>query len=385
MNNFVIKLKNTVMIKSVSFFFLFVITLQYSYSQCEGISIENIINFRAIGIDSVLESEGLRNGPDYDGATLYYPNNLLANYKSIILVTGYQATEDYNALWGRFFASRGFACMTIGTNSLYDYPIDRAHALLDAMETIRYENNRTGSPLYNKLDTNAIAVGGYSMGGGAAQLAAAMDSSIKTVIAFSPWLETSTLTPGDLNHSIPALIISGENDATAPAAQHANVHYNYTPSSTNKLLFEIIGGSHYSALIPDSWGYDDVGNVAFAWMNLFLNDDPCYCEMLALDSLDQNGTFSDYITNLNCSDITTVSEQILSQNNVIIYPNPVRNDITVESVSNESLEYEIINIFGSVLLDGTFDSSILIKVNSLPSGTYFLRTGSEIKKFMKLN
>ena len=76
--------------------------------------------------------------------------------------------------------------MTIGTNSLTDFPSVRANALIDGMETIRQENSRQSSPLYQKIDTNNIAVGGWSMGGGGAQLAAKMDPRIKAVLAITP-------------------------------------------------------------------------------------------------------------------------------------------------------------------------------------------------------
>ena len=88
--------------------------------------------------------------------------------------------------WGPFLAAHGIVTMTIGTNYLTDSPTQRKAALLDAIVTLKEEQTRVGSPLFNALDIDRFAVGGFSMGGGGAQLAAASDPSIKAVIALYP-------------------------------------------------------------------------------------------------------------------------------------------------------------------------------------------------------
>ena len=44
-----------------------------SYAQCEAVTVDKIANYDASPIDTLYEADGLRNGPDYDGSTLYYP------------------------------------------------------------------------------------------------------------------------------------------------------------------------------------------------------------------------------------------------------------------------------------------------------------------------
>jgi hypothetical protein len=68
--------------------------------------------------------------------------------------------------WGPFLASHGIVTMTIGTNSGSDPPDTRKDALLDALETIKSEQTRMGSPLMGKLALDALATMGWSMGGG---------------------------------------------------------------------------------------------------------------------------------------------------------------------------------------------------------------------------
>lgn len=360
--------------------FLF-IQASASFSQCEDVTIENTTNYTPLALDSLEESDGLRNGPDYDGATVYFPMNANRQLKSIVLVPGYTATQTSIEGWAKYLASRGFLCMTIGTNSPYDFPEARANALIDAMETLRQENTRTLSPLYQKVDTHNIAVGGWSMGGGGAQLAAKIDPTIKAVLAFAPWLLESTLSTSSLNHNSPVLIISGQLDQIAPTNRHADMHYNYTPNTTNKLLFEISGGNHYTPLNPLT-GNEDVGNVAYAWFQLFLEDTACYCNLLSIASLDQNFTTSKYLTNLNC---TTLSEKEFEYTalKVQVFPNLATDALTVQFSKTYTQEYRIYNVFGQGIKYGKINSGEKIRVNELSTGLYFLIIEKQAFKFLK--
>jgi len=374
--------------KNKLLFLLFFINHFVTISQCEDISVELTTNFSPFQISSIIESDGLRNGDDYKDATLYFPINNTENLKSIILVPGYQATQSSVALWAEYLAKRGIVSMTIGTNSLNDLPAIRADALIDAMETIREENERVSSPLYHKIDINNIAVGGWSMGGGGAQLAAKIDSSIKAVLTITPWLWPNTLSELDLNHNTPVLIISGEVDPIAPNNQHSNVHYNYTPNSTPKLLFEVSEADHNIPLDP-SIGNGDLGNVAYAWLQLFLYGDMCYCEFLETDLLDQNLTASNYLTNLNCAtlDRTTIK---ISDLNFKLNPNPFSNTITINLKADEVGKIEIFSTNGVLVNTIVANKDItILDTSNLTKGMYLLRLSSNdgkyvVKKMIKI-
>jgi hypothetical protein len=68
------------------------------------------------------------------------------------------------------------------------------------------------------------------------------------------------------------------------------------------MLFEVLGGGHNKPLKPLR-RKGVLGNVAYAWLKLFLEDNNCYCDLLETDLLDQNLTASNYLTNLNCATI----------------------------------------------------------------------------------
>ena len=186
--------------------------------------------------------------------------------------------------------------LTIGTNSLFDEVMDRKIALQDALISLKAEQSRLTSPLFNNLDTNLIALGGWSMGGGGAQLVATEDSSIKAILAFCPWIDPAVVSPALLNHNTPILFFSGQIDAVAPPSAHADVQYNYTPNSTNKLKYEVLLGGHTIANNPIV-GFGEVGRMGVSWLKKYLVNDSCYCPLL----LDVPTTASDYITNIDCS------------------------------------------------------------------------------------
>tara|TARA_B100001142_G_C14107275_1_gene567681 strand:- start:42 stop:830 length:789 start_codon:yes stop_codon:yes gene_type:complete len=213
------------------------------------------------------------------------------------MVPGFMNTESTIQNWGPFLASHGIVTMTIGTNGLTDTHIQRRDALLDAIISLKNENQRIGSPLYQRLDTSSIAVGGFSKGGGGAQLVASLDPSIKAVVALYPWLENPTAL--DLNHDIPLIIISGQLDVIAPPSSHADVHYNLTPITTNKLKYEIAFATHDAISGPYA-GAGEVGVRVISWLQTFLLEDTCYCPIAVEDAI----TSSSYITNVLCSDIS---------------------------------------------------------------------------------
>ena len=223
------------------------------------------------------ESDGILNGSEYFGSSIYYPINENNSLASIIIVPGFANSESVMEDWGPFLASYGIVTMTIGTNSIFVEPEDRAYALLDAVNSLKQENTRISSPLFNLLDTDNIALGGWSMGGGGSLLAAGMDSSIKAIIALCPWL--NLLNGETLDHNTPTLIISGQIDVIAAPAFHANIHYEMIPNATDKIKYEVGFGGHTLATDPYS-GNGDVGLIALSWLKKYLIEDPCFCPLL---------------------------------------------------------------------------------------------------------
>ncbi len=363
--------------------FLFTIALFFNntiYAQC---SEDDLGLVGPYDYDTLTESDGIRNGPDYRQATVYYPTNATGPYASVVLVPGWTNSSSAIASWGPFYASHGIVAFIVNVNNSGDFPDKRADALLDAIETLKQENTRSGSPLRQKLDTSKFAVSGYSMGGGGAQIAADRDSSIKAVVGLAPWLPNAN--SGTFADNVSAtLLISAQGDGTASPSAHANRHYASTPNSTEKALFELRGGSHSTPQLPQNVS-GNVGKVALAWLKVHLEETACFCSVLTDDVLVDSSITNDVQTSFNC---TSLSTDDFETNNVTkIYPNPASSEIFVKNSNfTNNVNYNITNVSGQLLMSGNITSSKQkIDISSLASSVYFLNIGDSTFKVVKTN
>ena len=296
------------------------------YSQCESFTSESITNPGEFEVSILTEGDGVRNGPEYSGSTIYYPTNEDETLASIIIVPGFISPESSISSWGPFLASHGIVTMTIGTNGLFDQPAARCSALLDAMVSLKEENTRQNSPLSGKLNTSNIAVGGWSMGGGGAQIAATIDPTIKAVIALCPWLETELISEEFLNHETPILIFSAEFDAIANHTLHADQHYALTPETTPKLIYEIAGAGHTVANYPTS-GNGEVGILALSWLKKYMLSENCYCPLI----IQTPSTASLFTHNITCESENTITQEVACIEGwsiISTYVNPTNSNFT---------------------------------------------------------
>lgn len=343
------------------------------FAQCEDVTVATLTNPGPFETATLTEADGIRNGPDYAGATIYYPTNATPPYSSIAIIPGFTAAPSSVEEWGPFYASHGIVAIIIGTNSPFDFPEARAEALLDALETLRQENTRTSSPLEGGLDIDKFAVSGWSMGGGGAQRAAVLDNTIKSVVALCPWLPNPTL-----DHDAPVLILSGENDPTAPPAQHADIHYNVTPKTTDKLLFEVENGNHSVANTPNG-ANGLVGQIALSWLRLHMEENDCYCPLLTESLLDNPAEASNIQTNIECAPVLNIQENSFSTS---VYPNPTRDRVYVNTTANAS--FEVYSTTGKQLLKGELrGANKQINLSGFSEGMYYLRINDETIKILK--
>ena len=222
------------------------------------------------------ESDGLQPNDFYSTGLLYYPVDASPPFKSVVLIDAF-GSEPGLINWAQFYASHGYIAMSIGnldenrrdSNSDWDY-MDRAIALLNAIETIKSENNRQISPLFNMIDTSSFVVSGYSTSGGGAHTALTIDSTLKAGILLNPAVAflDSVNCPAEsdyyclieehLNHDIPVLIFAGENEYNELVTPDDDIYdsmwalpqYEHVPDDTDKLYFESANEGHASAVVP---------------------------------------------------------------------------------------------------------------------------------------
>lgn len=343
------------------------------FAQCEDVTVESITNPGPYEVATLTEADGIRNGPNYLGATVYYPTNATPPYASIAIVPGFSALPLSVSEWGPFYASHGIVTIIIGTNSLFDFPETRAIALIDALETLRQENTRASSPLENNLDVDKFAVSGWSMGGGGAQRAAVLDNTIKGVVGLCPWLPSPSL-----NHDSPVVIFSGQDDTVAPPPQHADIHYNVTPNTTDKLLFEVKNGDHSVANSPNG-GNGTVGKIALSWLKLFVEENDCYCPLLTDSLLVDPPAASKVQSSFECEPIIGIAE---NKFDISVFPNPTTDIINVNIPTSSN--YKVYSTLGQALFSGEItQNEKQIDFSNLAKGMYYLHLETETIRIIR--
>lgn len=218
-------------------------------------------------------TSGYRNGSGYADSTIHYPEGLEGPLPAVSIVPGFVSPQSSIKPWGPFLASHGIIAMTIGTNSPSDPPPTRANALLDALETVKSENTREGSPLKGKVDAMRLGVMGWSMGGGGSLIAAQRTPTLKAAISMCGWNPGGTYP----NMKVPSLMFAATSDPLAGG--QASGFYRSIPESTPKLIFEVQGGSHGYANNPSGHG-SKVGLFGLSWLKTYLVGDERYKKFL---------------------------------------------------------------------------------------------------------
>jgi dienelactone hydrolase len=125
-----------------------------------------------------------------------------------------------------------------------------APAARDMQSAIEFLQSLARLPEMN-IDPHRIALAGHSMGGGAAFLDAQHDAggSVKAVVGLAPYRVSNHVRPESLH--VPALVIAGGNDRSAPAATVRREFYDPCPAPTYFAL--IREGGHNGFLDLTNW------------------------------------------------------------------------------------------------------------------------------------
>jgi dienelactone hydrolase len=191
---------------------------------------------------------------------VYYPTSVAGRVGAIAIVPGHLALQSTIAWYGPLLALEGFIVLTIDTSSIYDSPASRATQLLAALDYLA-----TSSPVAANVDSNRLAVMGWSMGGGASLQASLLRPALKAAIPLAPW-DTTTDFSAD---SVPTLIVACQSDAVAPVASYALPFYASIPAGTSKAYLEIASGMHDCITRRDA----TIAQFVVGWLKRFVNGD----------------------------------------------------------------------------------------------------------------
>ena len=101
------------------------------------------------------------------------------------------------------------------------------------------------APQWAAAAGNGRAIGGHSMGGGAAVLGVGAANSAPVLFALAPAETNPSAVTAAAAIAVPALLITGSRDCVTPTAQHAGlIHAALQTPGPQKLLVDISGASH---------------------------------------------------------------------------------------------------------------------------------------------
>ncbi|HKU41022.1 MAG TPA: hypothetical protein VJR89_22825 [Polyangiales bacterium] len=239
----------------------------------------------------------------YANARLYYPcaagsapsgGIASGTFAATTLSPGFTNSASTIFWLAEHVATHGFVVLVMQPDNVWGSNAEWRDAHLDAYAELLDENGRSGSPVYQRIDTSEIQIMGFSKGGGgtlmAAQQLSKQGKRLGAVQALAPYFDSWS----DVNAiTAPVAIHGGSSDIIAPTSRHAVPMFNGLASSTTRLLAIYNGLSHTEWYSGSGSNRYKMKQYITAWMKVYLDDDPSY-QMYLNGSAHQASWFSRY-------------------------------------------------------------------------------------------
>jgi hypothetical protein len=172
------------------------------------------------------------------------------------------------------------------------------------------------------------------------------------------------------------------NSSGCISAASANVVINPQPLMPNQPIISLnANGLHSDALIGNQW-YNKNGLIDGAtYQDYTPASSGDYYVVVSINGCTSNPSNSIYF-------IPTANNAIELAKSIMVYPNPVTNELTIEFEGNTvETEFKVINSIGQVVFTGIILEKTVVKTESFTPGIYFVRFRSgntfEFKKIIK--
>jgi dienelactone hydrolase len=209
-------------------------------------------------------------GAGYNNVTICYPNDTSqGTFGGVVVMPGFISLK-LQMMWAcRKIASHGFVVAVAETNTVFDFPGQRA----DQTQAIIRHLSGNGAParVRQRLDTTRWAATGWSMGGGGAlETGQRNNPHVEAVVGFEPWDIGSFP-----SMRVPTMIVGASADFVAPPASMAEPFYN-SITGAEKYYVEIAGQSHFVGSSDNP-----VQSAAtIAWLKRWVDNDTRYDRFL---------------------------------------------------------------------------------------------------------
>ncbi len=219
----------------------------------------------------------------YGSGTVTYPTNS-GSYPGVVLMPGYQGTQQ-NLQWlAPRLASWGFVVINVGTNTLTDDPASRGRQITAAGTQLLALGNATGNPISGKVNGTLGAVG-HSMGGGGVMAALRDDSRFRAGVPTAPYYPNMNFS----GVTEPTFFLTCQSDPLAHGNDYAVPWYN-SMSQAEKLYIEV-PGDHLCPM-TGSGNKAKQGKWIVSFLSLWLHADTRFSPFLCgpVRDADKNNT-----------------------------------------------------------------------------------------------
>lgn len=265
-------------------------------------------------------------------------------------------------------------------------------------------NNLATNPssLFYQKVSNRSAVMGHSMGGGAAFLAAAENTSINALLTLAAAETNPSAIAAAAQLNIPSLTIAGGNDCVTPPENHQIPMYNALSANSCKVYLNILGGSHCQMALDNficnlgeitctpapaisrQIQHTVINDYLLNWLNAVLKNNMDAANDFDSDLPSDNRILFEKNCLLN-SYIGLKNENNSEEFFVDIYPNPVSNHMYLRNKVNrlQKVNIKVFNALGINVYEEQYTMNIYevlqiqksqIKVEQL--GIYFINLSS---------
>ncbi|GAA2399347.1 hypothetical protein GCM10010191_02850 [Actinomadura vinacea] len=170
----------------------------------------------------------------YGSGTITYPT-AAGSYPGVVLMPGYQGTQQ-NLQWlAPRLASWGFVVINVGTRTPTDDPESRGDQITAAGTQLLALSNATGNPISGKAN-GTLGAAGHSMGGGGTMVALRDDARFKAGVPTAPYYPNGNFS----SVTEPTFFLTCESDPVANGDTYAVPWYN-SMSQAEKLYIEVPG------------------------------------------------------------------------------------------------------------------------------------------------
>lgn len=242
-----------------------------------------------------------RDGLDADGyasARISYPcESDAVKIPAVTLTGGYTNIKEQMYWLADHLTEHGYVVITVTPNNIFGSVPIWVDAHRDAFQQLLIENESSESPLWNRIDTDNIALVGYSNGGaGAIDVANELGDQAKAVVGMAPFF--SLFSQADYsNLSANTLMMVGTFDTTALPFLIEGFHEQLTPGPI-RFYAEMHWVSHFDWIAFGRF-HNKFKGIITAWLDLTLKESNQWEDYLLGEEHQEHlseGWYREYIT-----------------------------------------------------------------------------------------